>query len=110
MSKIVLAAALALAAGPLAAQPDHSDHHGAGAKLAQAAPAKLAEGEVRRVDREAKKITIKHGPIASIDMPPMTMVFQVKDPKMLEQVKAGDRIKFDAAKVGDNYVVTKIEK
>jgi Cu/Ag efflux protein CusF len=109
MSKIVLAAALAIAAGPLAAQPDHSDHHGAGAKLAQAAPAKLAEGEVRRVDREAKKITIKHGPIASIDMPPMTMVFQVRDPAWLERVKVGDHVRFRAEKTDGAYLVTAIQ-
>jgi Cu/Ag efflux protein CusF len=77
-----------------------------------AAPAlaqQLADGEIRRVDREAKKITIKHGPIASLDMPPMTMVFQVKDPAMLDQVKAGDRIRFGADKVNGAYVVTRIE-
>jgi Cu/Ag efflux protein CusF len=78
-----------------------------------AAPAlaqQLADGEIRRVDREAKKITIKHGPIASLDMPPMTMVFQVKDPALLDQVKAGDKVKFQAEKAGGQYVVTKIEK
>ena len=70
----------------------------------------LADGEIRRVDKEAKKLTIKHGPIPSIDMPPMTMVFQVKDPAMLDQVKAGDKVKFQAEKAGGQYVVTKIEK
>jgi Cu(I)/Ag(I) efflux system protein CusF len=64
---------------------------------------------VRKVDKDAKKITIKHGPLANLDMPPMTMVFQVKDPAMLEQVKAGDKIKFQAEKVGGAYTVTKIE-
>jgi Cu/Ag efflux protein CusF len=69
----------------------------------------MAEGEVRKVDKDAKKITIKHGPLTKLDMPAMTMVFQVKDPAMLNQVKAGDKIRFDAEKVGGGFVVTKIE-
>lgn len=69
----------------------------------------LAEGEVRKVDKAARKITLKHGPIPSIDMPPMTMVFQVADPEMLNKVKAGDKVKFDARKMGDAYTVTRIE-
>jgi len=69
----------------------------------------LSDGEVRNVDKDAKKITIKHGPLANLDMPPMTMVFQVQDPAMLEQVKAGDKVKFQAEKVGGAFTVTKIE-
>jgi Cu/Ag efflux protein CusF len=101
---IVAALGAALAAPVLAQKPaaDHSAHHGAG----QAA---LADGEIRRVDKDAKKITIKHGPMPSLDMPAMTMVFQVKDPAMLEQVKAGDKVKFEAQKLGGAYTVTKIE-
>ena len=69
----------------------------------------LAEGEVRKVDRDAGKITLKHGPIPSLDMPGMTMVFRVKDAGMLDAVKAGDKVKFDAAKESGQYVVTRIE-
>jgi Cu/Ag efflux protein CusF len=79
---------------------------------ALAAPAlaqTLSDGEVRKVDKDAKKITIKHGPLQNLDMPPMTMVFQVKDPAMLDQVKAGDKIKFQAEKIGGGFAVTKIE-
>lgn len=77
-------------------------------KQAQGANAPTA-GEVRKVDKEAKKITIKHGPIANLDMPAMTMVFQVKDPAMLERVKAGDKVKFQADKVNGAITVTRIE-
>jgi Cu/Ag efflux protein CusF len=108
MKEIMMAVALAIAAGPLTAQSEHSGHHPA--QVAQATPAALADGEIRRVDKEAKKLTIKHGPIANLDMPPMTMVFQVKDPAMLEQVKAGDKVRFQAEKAGGQYVVTRIEK
>jgi Cu/Ag efflux protein CusF len=99
-------AAAAFSIPVLAQQTEHSSHHGA-AQIAQAAT--LAEGEVRKVDKDAQKITIKHGPIQNLDMPAMTMVFQVKDLAMLDQVKAGDKVKFSAEKVGGAYTVTRIE-
>ena len=97
----ILFAAL-LAAPVLAQQPRgaHDAHH---------ASAELSDGEVRKVDKEAKKITLRHGPMKNLDMPPMTMVFQVKDPAMLEQVKTGDKVKFQAEKIGGAYTITKIE-
>src|SRR5688572_28652520 len=70
---------------------------------------RLAEGEVRKVDKDAKKITIKHGPIQNLDMPAMTMVFQAKDPAMLDGVKTGDKLSFAVEKVGGQYIVTHIE-
>lgn len=81
---------------------------GQGGMMAQPGNA-LADGEVRKVDKDAGKLTIKHGPIPSMDMPAMTMVYRVKDPAMLDQVKAGDKIRFDAEKVGGAFTVTRIE-
>ena len=66
-------------------------------------------GEVRKVDTAARKITIKHGPIVNLDMPPMTMVFQVKEPALLAKVKAGDKVKFRAEDLGGALTVTMIE-
>ena len=86
-----------------------SGHNKKSAAGATQPPSAMAEGEVRKVDKDAKKITIKHGPLQKLDMPAMTMVFQVKDPAMLDQVKAGDKIKFDAEKLGGAFTVTKIE-
>ncbi len=99
----------ALAAPAHAQQPaaDHAAHHPAAANTK--ADAKLADGEIRKVDKDAKKLTIRHGPIQSLDMPAMTMVFQVKDPAMLDKVNAGDKIRFSAEKVGGAYTVTAIE-
>jgi len=95
-------------ATPATAQKTMSGHSMTqGASQGQSAP--LADGEIRKVDREAKKLTIKHGPIANLDMPPMTMVFQVKDPALLEKVKAGDKIMFRAEKIGSAYTATHIE-
>ena len=70
----------------------------------------LTSGEVRKIDADARKITIKHGPIQNLDMPAMTMVFQVKDATLLSQVKAGDMVRFRAEQIGDALTVTKIEK
>lgn len=75
-----------------------------------AAASNLADGEIRRVDKDAQKITIKHGPLPHLGMDQgMTMVFRVKDPALLEQVKAGDHVRFDAEKTNGAYVVTRIE-
>ena len=71
--------------------------------------AATTDGEVRKVDKEAKKITLKHGEIKNLEMPGMTMVFQVKDPAMLDAVKPGDKVKFKAEKAGGAVVVTEIE-
>ena len=54
----------------------------------------MSDGEVRKVDKDAGKITLKHGEIKNIQMPPMTMVFRVKDQAMLGQVKQGDKVRW----------------
>lgn len=94
--------ALALIAA-LAVQPTLADdaHHRAGA---------VADGEVRKVDKDAQKITVRHGPLPQLDMPmAMTMVYRVKDPAMLDKVKRGDKVKFQAAKIGGAFTLTMIE-
>ncbi len=71
--------------------------------------APMTSAEVRKVDKEAKKITLKHGEIKNLDMPPMTMVFKVKDAAVLDKVQAGDKVMFSAEKVDGVYTVTLIE-
>ena len=66
-------------------------------------------GEVRKVDRDNLKITIKHGEIKSFDMPAMTMVFTVKDPALLEAAKPGNKVRFSVAREDGKFVVTAIE-
>lgn len=109
MKYLTLAAMLvtAFAAPAYAQQPaaDHSAHHVAQAKN----DAVLTDGEVRKIDKEAKKLTIRHGPIQNLDMPAMTMVFQVKDAAMLDKVNTGDKVKFSAEKIGGAFTVTGIE-
>jgi Cu/Ag efflux protein CusF len=69
----------------------------------------LSDGEVRKIDKDTKKITIKHGELKNLDMPAMTMVFQVKDPALLDKAKVGDKIKFKAEKVTGGFAATEIE-
>lgn len=69
----------------------------------------MTEGEVRKIDKANKKITIKHGEIRNLDMPGMTMVFQVQDPLMLDTVKAGDKVKFRVEKAGGAIVIIEIQ-
>ena len=75
-----------------------------------AAAAAKAEAEVRRVEPATGRLQLRHGPIANLDMPPMTMVFRVKSPALLEGLKEGDRILFTAEKIDGAYTVTSIEK
>jgi Cu(I)/Ag(I) efflux system periplasmic protein CusF len=104
--KLSCAALLISTAGSFALANDA--HHPAATASAEASTA-MSEGEIRKIDKDAGKITIKHGPLANLDMPPMTMVFRVKDPAMLDQVKAGDKIRFVAEKVNGALTVTKLE-
>jgi Cu(I)/Ag(I) efflux system periplasmic protein CusF len=71
--------------------------------------ATMADAEVRKIDLENLKITLKHGEIKNLDMPSMTMVFQMKDAALFKDIKVGDKIKFAAEKQGRNYVVTEVQ-
>jgi Cu/Ag efflux protein CusF len=78
----------------------------AGPALADTAPVR---GEVKKINEAQGKITLKHEPIANLDMDSMTMVFVVGDPAMLSAVKVGDMVKFEADRVNGRITVTKIE-
>ena len=78
-------------------------------EVAIPASADMANGEIRKVDKENKKITLKHGAIKNLDMPGMTMVFGIKNGAMLDNLKAGDKVKFKAEQVGTAIVVTDIQ-
>jgi Cu/Ag efflux protein CusF len=103
LSIALLACALA---GPALAQ---HEHHGQGANPGAAAPATPAlpptQAEVRRVDAASGKLTLQHGPIQNLDMPPMTMVFAVKERQWLDGLKPGDRLVVTVDKVNGQYTV-----
>lgn len=87
------------------------DHGGAKeAKETMAASTEMADGEIRKINKNTGKITVKHGEIKSVEMPPMTMVFGVADKAMLEGLKEGDKVKFNVKQEGSNYTVTDIKK
>ncbi len=108
VSKLTLSMVLGLSAAPFAIANDA--HHGHGTpQVAQATAAAMTDGEVKKVDKSTGKITIKHGPLGKLEMPSMTMVFRVSDPKMLDQVKPGDKIKFEADKINGALTVVALE-
>jgi Cu/Ag efflux protein CusF len=82
------------------------------ASLAASAQDAMVKGEVRKIDQTAGKITLNHGPIKNLDMTDenMTMVFRVRDPAMLKQVKVGDKVQFAAERGTAGITITKIEK
>lgn len=105
-----------LRAGALAALaailPVHALAQSTAPAATQAKPAAagdMTDAEVRKVDKDNRKITLKHGEIKSLDMPPMTMVFQVKDAAMLDKVKAGDKIRFKPSNEGGKMTVTELQ-
>lgn len=81
---------------------------GRGSEAAATPGDEFFDGEVRRIDKDAKKITLRHGDMPALEMPSMTMVFRVKDPTLLDAVKVGDRIRFKAEKSGGAFVVTEM--
>jgi len=99
--------ALAASAHAQSNAADHAAHHPVAAASAPASA--MAEGEVRKVDKEQAKLTLKHGPIANLDMPGMTMVFKVADAKLLDSVKPGDQVRFTADRVNGAITVTALE-
>ncbi|VTU31325.1 Cation efflux system protein CusF precursor [Variovorax sp. SRS16] len=108
--RIALAASIAALSlsGVFQAQAATNAAAPAASATASSAASELSEGEVRKVDKDNKKLTLKHGPLRNLDMPGMTMVFQVKDDAMLDEVQAGDKVRFLAEKVDGKITVMKI--
>ena len=109
-SLLVLGTGSALAQAPAAAAADsHSSHHPAAA--ASTTPqAELSEGEITRWDPRTLRLTLKHGEIKNLEMPPMTMVFRVADASVVGDLKPGDKVRFRAEQVSGAYHVQRIEK
>jgi Cu/Ag efflux protein CusF len=84
---------------------DHAAHHPASAPSPSG---ELTDGEVRKVDKEAGKLTLKHGEIKSLDMPGMTMVFAVKDKAMLDRLQPGDKVRFKAINDNGKFTLTEV--
>jgi len=103
-----LSLATLMVVGPTFAQ-SHADHsHTQTPGVAPLATHDLADGEVRRIDRPAGKLTIRHGEIKRLEMPPMTMVFSVADPGLMNNLKGGDKIRFAVERQSGRMVITRI--
>ena len=109
-SLLVLGTEPALAQSPAAAAADsHSSHYPAAA--ASTTPqAELSEGEITRWDPRTLRLTLKHGEIKNLEMPPMTMVFRVADASVVGDLKPGDKVRFRAEQVSGAYHVQRIDK
>lgn len=103
---LVSAVVFSAAVGPAVGQDAHAGHAGG---ASHAAALELTEGEVRKVDLEAGKITLRHAELKNLGMGAMTMVFRAKDPAILTAVKAGDKVKFAAEKIDGAITIVKIE-
>ncbi len=113
LKTLVTFAAIAISAGAVHAQmtmkPGDAPMAMDGKKEMGSPAGDMTDAEVRKVDLENKNITLKHGDIKNLDMPGMTMVFKVKDPTMLDKVKAGDKVRFKAEKANGAIVVTDLQ-
>lgn len=109
-TNLLLAALIAVGASSAFAQSQSVDHsqHGTASMGASTSMA-MTSGEVRKVDADQGKVTLKHEAITNLDMPAMTMVFRVQDPSVLKDLKAGDKVSFHAESSGGNLVVTHIQ-
>jgi Cu(I)/Ag(I) efflux system protein CusF len=102
----ILAVAALTSAASFAQTPTNPGKSGA---VKPDTPKDITEGEIRKVDKDAGKLTIKHGDIRNLDMPAMTMVFQVRDKATLDKLQAGDKIKFKALSENGKLVATEIQ-
>ena len=104
---IAVTLGLALPLGATAADNRAAPQQSGAKSMDSTAP--MSSGEVKKVDKSSGKVTIKHGPLDNLGMPAMTMVFRVKDPAMLDQMKEGDKINFVAGKVNGAITVIQTE-
>lgn len=110
----ILFSAATLCAGAIVTVPaasaqaqDQSHHTGAATRPEPAA--QMSSGVIVKVDKDTAKLTIKHGPLTNLKMPGMTMAFKVKNPKMFDQVKTGDKVNFVAENLNGALTVTTLD-
>ena len=103
-----LIALLTLGAAPAQAAGDHAGH-GMAMQATASTEMQMVDGVVKKVDKSAGKVTLAHGPLTNLSMPAMTMVFRVKDANWLDQMKAGDKIRFMADNVNGAVTIVHFE-
>ena len=103
-----LIALVTLGAAPVQAAGDHAGH-GMAMQATASTDMQMVDGVVKKVDKSAGKVTLSHGPLTNLSMPAMTMVFRVKDANWLDQMKAGDKIRFMADNVNGAVTIVHFE-
>ncbi len=106
MKQLLIACLLGSLAFSVQASDDHSGHKGHEAAQANAS---MSQAEVRKIDTTNQKITLRHGPLANLGMPPMTMVFKVENAAELEGLKVGDKVSFVAQQQGSQFVARELQ-
>ncbi len=99
---LVSSLSLGLTAPAISSEQSHMEH----ASTSSAAETSLTDGEIKKIDQAAGKVTIKHGDIKHLDMPGMTMVFAVKDKALLSKLQPGDKVKFMVVNEGGKMILT----
>jgi len=99
----------ALAMGVALPMAGHAQVSPSQGQVAAPASDSMTDGEVKKVDPDNGKITLKHGDIKNLDMPGMTMVFTVRDKGQLIKLKPGDKVQFMVVQEGGKMVVTDIQ-
>ena len=109
---ITLSLSLCAGSAPTLAQTSTTEHQAPPTATATTATNELpwVQGEIRRIDPSARKITLRHGDIPNLEMPAMTMVFQVADVQWLNAFKVGERVRFSVTQVKGAYVVQRMER
>ena len=108
MKQLMFAAFLALAA-TVSPAGSAASHAGGAPAAAAAASQPLVDAQVKRINKSSGKLTLAHGPIPNLGMGAMTMVFKLKEPAWIDQVKEGDRIRIAVAEVKGELTVTQLE-
>lgn len=103
-----LIALVTLGAAPVQAAGDHAGH-GMAMQATASTEMQMVDGVVKKVDKSVGKVTLSHGPLTNLSMPAMTMVFRVKDAHWLDQMKAGDKIRFMADNVNGAVTIVHFE-
>ena len=110
MKTFVISAAAIVFALPITGQAANDPHsHHQATKTAAAPVTAMVDGVVKKIDKKAGKVTLSHGPLTNLNMPPMTMAFAVKDAAWLDSLKESAKVRFMAERVDGVFTVVHLE-
>lgn len=106
--KIAIITVVLTATAPAFAQTDSMKEMGMDQHSTKGAKAAVhqATGIVKNVDVDNGKVTLAHGPVATLNWPAMTMAFGVKDKSLLNKLSVDKSVQVEFEKRGNSYVIT----